>query len=119
MVEVSAAIDECILDTFYLLSPNDESAVPIHGKVKGKNHERIFIQFENENFTKIIENYFQPFDIFFQLNRVPFQAQHLALDFVQQHDLFNHLIKNPLYDCVESVDSNPWSELLSKNIEIR
>lgn len=119
MVEVSAAIDECILDTFYLLPPNDGSAVQIHGKVKGKNHERIFIEFDIENFAKIRKNYLKPFDIFFQLNRVPFQAQHLALDFFQQHDLFTHLIKNPLYDRVKNVDSSPWSELLSKNIEMR
>lgn len=117
MVEVSAAIDECILDTFYLLSPNNESASRICGKIKGKNQERIFIEFEDEHFSMIHKNYLQPHDIFFQLNRIPFQAQHIALYYIKKHNLFNHLIKNPLYDCVEKSDSISWPQFVE--IEIR
>ncbi|XP_031638459.1 putative helicase mov-10-B.1 [Contarinia nasturtii] len=109
MAEISAAIDENMLDQFYLtLHEKTKSPVEIaprcyEGHIKSNNKEKIFIEI-NETFIEEFKSLFtkNSFDIHFVLNRTPFQLQHLALDILHDHSLFEVLINNAKYDSDEN-----------------
>lgn len=111
MAEIGAAIDESLLDQFTLKvhqSSHFETAGGIlsgtfEGKIQGKNAEKIFIEIFNEKLKTICAD--ETFDIRFYLNRVPFQLQHFALDFLREQSLFNVLIDNPAYDDVSCLST--------------
>lgn len=98
--ELEGAIEENVVDRFILK--------PKIGKVKAKNeiwgqvlrvrNQKIYIEIFPESFNKV-RNQFegQLFDIHFTVNRVPFQLQHFALEFVENENLFTRLIHNYQY----------------------
>lgn len=50
------------------------------------------LQIIKENYSNAV------FDISFHSNRSTFQLQHNALNWMEKHELFSLIIKNPLYD---------------------
>lgn len=104
MAEISAAIDESLLDLF-VLKPHkqtdfdDELRSSYSGQIKRKSTDKIFVEMSDECFSQfgeVAKNY--SFDIKFCLNRIPYQLQHLALDYLNDQHLFGALINNPKYD---------------------
>lgn len=124
MGEISAAIDESLLDQFILKTnkTNDNRAIGFgsdpryfEGKIHGKNLERIFIKIPSESFLSVYQT--ESFDLRFILNRVPFQMQHFALDILRDQHLFDLLIDNPAYDDVDgALTSTKDSEMSSKMV---
>lgn len=109
MAEISAAIEENLLDAIKLkpVTDNDSWLENFFGSIKGKDEERIYIELYEQSyvsFKKIYKN--QPFDIFFRFNRLSFRMQHYALDCMRSHRLFNHLINNPAYDVDQKNNTN-------------
>lgn len=67
------------------------------------NRDYIFVKFGDdedlEDFDDIKERYGNKwFDIFFHINRTPFQLQHYALECMANDKLFDTLINNPIFD---------------------
>lgn len=101
MAEISAAIEENLLDALRLKPVTEDEAwlENFFGSIKGKDDEKIFIELYEQSylsFKRIYKN--QPFDIFFRFNRLSFRMQHYALDFIRDHRLFTRLINNPAFD---------------------
>lgn len=101
MAEISAAIEENLLDALRLKPVTDDDSwlENYFGSIKGKDEEKIYIELYEQSyvsFRKVYKN--QPFGLFFRFNRTNFRMQHYALDLMHDHRLFNHLIDNPAYD---------------------
>lgn len=71
----------------------------IHGSIRMKNDDKIFVEIYEK-----CSDYLQRscnkelYDIYFHVNRQPYQLQHNALKFMLEHKLFGCLINNPQYD---------------------
>lgn len=104
MAEISAAIDENLLDQFVLTTHEN---IQFEGRKKSSNLEKIFVEINENCFEKFLKvSVEKSFDIHFVLNRTPFQLQHLALDFIEDHGLFDILINNIKYDCTGNEQTN-------------
>lgn len=104
MAEISAAIEEGLLDALRLKPvTTDESWLEnFFGSIKGKDEEKVYIELYEQSYLSFKKSYKnQPFDICFRFNRLSFRMQHYALDFMRDHRLFSHLIKNPDYNIDE------------------
>lgn len=110
MQDLLYAIDENIVDYFelvpkYFPKPRTKNINnryikdPIRGQVQRfkENDEKIVIEIL-DHFEFVLENYRNDlYDILFELNRMPYQLQHYALDFVKKQNLFDILIENDQY----------------------
>lgn len=106
MDKINDAIDDNLLDRFVLKEMECRWPHTIQGQIKGNNQEFIFLEIEDKDIkhVKIGVRY----EIEFQLNRLPFQVQHLALSYVQKHRLVKNLFNNSLLDLNVAVcDKNP------------
>lgn len=99
---MAAAIEENAVD-FFILHSKSQSKLNDHipdGQVYRIRERKIFIEIFNYSFRKIQKNHKQElYDISFILNRMPYQVQHQALDFIEKEDLFTKLINNSYYKC--------------------
>lgn len=105
--ELSTAIEENLIERF-VLTPKYTS-VKIKGEILGQvlqvREQKIYIEIFIESFKKAQSLLFdksQYYDICFKLNRVPYQLQHFALEFIENQDLFSRLINNTYYMCKKS-----------------
>lgn len=117
MSKLAEAVDESILDHF-TLKPSETSKeveptkyqIIISGLIKGSNKDFIFVEVD-EGFGHLLNNCSkQTYDIFFNINRMPFRLQHNALEWIKKHNLFNILINNPIYDISKHDDSKSTPE---------
>lgn len=94
------AVEESAVDCFTLKPSNPLiSCVPMAGHIKTCNKDFIFIEItEREHCNYILNHPDRSFDIFFHVNRVTFQLQHYALDWMAEHQLFNLFVNSPKYD---------------------
>lgn len=96
MEKIDDAINENLLDQF-TLKENDCIALRlIHGQIMGNNKEFIFLEISENDVPHI--NTTAVYTIEFQFNRLPFQVQHLGLEYVVSHDLVENFINNPMLD---------------------
>lgn len=86
------AINNGVFNRFVLRSK--DNAHEISGSISGRDGNRIYV-FLNDALERFNENNF--YDIHFEVNRIPFQVQHRALDFIKSHKLYEILIENPKY----------------------
>lgn len=103
MKKINDAIDDKLLDRFVLKEMECRWPQSIHGQIKGNNQEYIFLEIEKTDIKHVKINC--KYEIDFQLNRLPFQVQHMALTFVTKHRLVEKLFNNPLLD-INVTDSN-------------
>lgn len=98
LTELAAAIDENVLD-FLVLKSKSNSEKKIRGQVYRISGKKIIIEIFPESY-KLIQKAWKNelYDIFFILNRVPYQVQHYALQFIEKEKLFPKLINNKLYN---------------------
>lgn len=96
MEKIDDAINENLLDQFTLKEMECGRTQKIQGQVKGNNKEFIFVEINESDVSRIKTTV--EYAIEFQLNRLPFQVQHLALEFVMRHRLVEKFINNPLLD---------------------
>lgn len=99
---MAAAIEENVLD-FLVLHPksqNQSREKDIFGQICGLRDRKIYIEIFRESFRSIRKSYKnESYDISFLLNRMPYQVQHNALDFIENDQLFTKLINNSYYGC--------------------
>lgn len=102
--KINDAIDENLLDRFVLKELECQCPHKIGGQIKGNNKEYIFLEIDEKDIkhVKIGPKY----EIDFLLNRVPYQVQHMALDYVKKHKLVERLINNPLLSVADSANSH-------------
>lgn len=102
MSKMAAAIDERLLDRF-ILKPRhklEKSKNEIWGQVERVRENKIYLEIYRECFNDVRNSYKNTqYDIFFKVNRIPFQLQHLALEFIEKEQLFTRLINNSFYNC--------------------
>lgn len=101
------AVEESLVDCFTLKPSNPLiSCVPIVGHIKTCNKDFIFVEIaEREHCNYILNHPDRTFDIFFHVNRVTFQLQHYALDWMVKHQLFQLFVNSPKYE-THGWDSN-------------
>ncbi|XP_031626858.1 putative helicase mov-10-B.1 [Contarinia nasturtii] len=96
---ISEAIDDGILEQFILKPANSKGGRIITGSIQGKNDDKIFIEITDDCRKYAVNNYkHESYDIYFIVNRQPFQLQHYALKMMREQKLFDCLISNPKYD---------------------
>lgn len=67
--------------------------------VRVKSHQ-IIIEIHYDRFEFVQKwHQFEFYNISFELNRTPYEAQHYALDHIEKHNLFKILIENDQYEC--------------------
>lgn len=96
MEKIDDAFNENLLDQFILKENECKQLHLIHGQIKGNNKEFIFLEINENDMPHI--NTTSLYTIEFQLNRLPFQVQHLGLHYVVSHDLVDNFINNPTLD---------------------
>lgn len=103
----SGAVEEGILEQFILKSSTGVSRCAISGSIQGKNDDKIFVDINIECRSYALCNCNNElYDIYFIVNRQPFQLQHNALKIMKEQKLFDCLISNPKYD-----DDSEWPQL--------
>lgn len=104
MDDMVAAFAERQLEQFVLIPSNPRQTTtkinPIWGEISSISKEqksvRIRIPFAR-NGEAVLRLLNEPHNLSFQVNRMPYQLQHQALDFIQKEKLFNVLINNDNY----------------------
>lgn len=70
----------------------------IQGQILGIKEQKIYIDISTKAFDFVKKHHKMEFyDIFFQLNRIPYQLQHYALSFLHSENIFDILINNAQY----------------------
>lgn len=102
MLELAAAIEENVLD-FFVLKPKSSINVQakyIYGQVQRVRDKKIYLEIFQQSIKQVRNaNKNEVYDICFILNRLPYQLQHYALDFIEKEELFTKLINNSYYKC--------------------
>lgn len=96
-MDMCTAIEENILDKFKLVS--EIGHITINGQIKFIKDGKVVVKIDNDCVSQAIKT--PPntqYNIIFQLNSLPFQVQHSAIDFMQRHQLFSQLINNSEYN---------------------
>lgn len=65
----------------------------LNGKIKQRKGEKIIV----EIFNAYKYDHFTTYDLTFETNRIVYQLQHSALEFIEKHEIFNILINHPDY----------------------
>lgn len=98
---MKAAIDENNLDRFVLIPMQTplKKNFEIMGQILYIREDCVFVDIFPQSFKQIKRIYeTETFTIKFQVNSVPYQQQHMALDYIVEHNLFNILINNSIYN---------------------
>lgn len=96
LMELAAAVDENAIERFQLKPKHRTVKKEIWGQVCRTREKKILMEIYQESFQLMLSLYrTESFDIIFKVNRVPYQCQHLVLEFIQLHQLFPKLINNP------------------------
>lgn len=89
------AIEECMV-----VSLSNKSIV-ITGKISDCNQQHIYIKI-SEGYDELIQNKANLFyAISFITNRATYQIQHMALKYIEEHELFDILVHNPEFNVCE------------------
>lgn len=84
----------------------------VSGQIKRSDKDYIYVEITEEDlhsFMSICDK--QCFDISFHMNRVGYQLQHRALDYMEQHGLHSILINNKQYDSIDDSVDNVASDV--------
>lgn len=74
------------------------------GRIKSANREYIFVEIIQKDVDKLkLYCQTQSFDIFFKVNRIPYQIQRKALEYIYEFDLHSKLIFNEKYNYAETI----------------
>lgn len=74
--------------------------VNLLGQICGIKSHQIIIEIYPKSIDQVRNSYkTEVYDIFFELNRLRYQLQHCAWDFICEQDLFVRLIDNTAYRC--------------------
>lgn len=99
---IAEAVEESILDYFTL--KEKYSDMMISGQVKGCNKEFIFMDIADDKECEYLKrNLHSSYDIYFRGNRLPFQLQHQALEWIVNHRLYKNFVNHPNYELITSV----------------
>lgn len=111
MINYARAIEDSTLKGC-TIKPTGSSDILCSGEIKRCNEHQIYIEI-HEGFEYLQSSYAneaQFFNVNFFINRSTFQLQHNAISWMQKHNLFSLLIKNPLYDREHQAPSSTTEE---------
>lgn len=96
MVKIKSAVDESLLDYLTLQSSvGFQPKIWASGQIKRCEKDFIYLEIIEEDFVLLSSNVDkQLFDISSHINRVGYQLQHRALDYLGKHNLHSILINN-------------------------
>lgn len=98
--ELAGAIEENVLERFVLKPKYSKPKLEIWGQVLRVRESKIYIEIFPETFGAVRNGHKNElYDINFKVNRMPFQLQHFALEFIKEEQLFTRLIDNSYYQC--------------------
>lgn len=100
VAKIKSGVEESMIDHFILqTSMGSQPKITAAGQVKRCDKDFIYVEINEEDFD-LLRNYCKTkyFDIAFNINRVGYQIQHRALDYLHEHNLHPILIDNPEYD---------------------
>lgn len=99
-MKIKSAVDESLLVFFTLQScAGSIPKIKASGQMKGCDKNFIFVEIDENDFDSLlIYSNKQRFDIQFHMNRVSYQLQHRAIEFMGKHNLHPMLINNTKYD---------------------
>lgn len=118
---MAGAIDENIIERFVLMPICNK--LPKNTEIKGQilriSDKKVYIEIFKESNKHVRRSWqSESYDIFFKLNRTPYQLQHFALEFVKNEQLFTRLINNSFYDCKSSKLKISDSVQMKKNLAL-
>lgn len=95
------------LDGFILRKMFSREKIIVQGRITGcdKRFIKVRINREHERYVDLEAEY----EIDFIINRLPYQVQHMSLDYFENHNLFTNFINNSLLD-----NPNPPNESMDK-----
>lgn len=83
----------------------------ISGQVLRVRDKKIYLEIFRESADLVRKSYMhEEYDIHFTLNRVPYQLQHNALEFLQKEKLFKILINQNFYNAKNFKNTDPNNE---------
>lgn len=95
------------------LTPID-GEISLNGKIKRRESGKIYVEIFNANrWNSIIA--MERYNIVFEINRIVYQLQHNALDFIKRYRLFDILINNPSYHYQEEENRLNCSRSVCRN----
>lgn len=102
MDQMVAAFAERKLEQFVLIPTKLKTTkkIVIGGEISNisKDQKSVIIRILYSNCIEVVQRLLEEsFDLLFQVNRLPYQLQHQALDFIQKDKLFDVLINNDNY----------------------
>lgn len=101
LIELAGAIDENEVD-FFVLKPKFKRLShdkEIWGQVLRVREKKVYIEIFQQSIKLVRKSWMNEYyDISFKLNRVPYQLQHFALDFMKKEQLFSRLMNNCAYN---------------------
>lgn len=105
--ELAGAVEEGLIDRFILKPKNPrinrnkrKKEKMITGQILRLSGKEVIIEIFQKTFHVVLKSHrHESYDIFFTMNRLPYQLQHNALDFIKNENLFTRLINNSYYDC--------------------
>lgn len=113
---ISAAVKSKSIDRFTIRKTNSiqlsfRKTADISGSVKGYEFNKLLVRIDTgaDEIAK-----YENFDIFFEINTMPYQVQHTALQYFKADGLFEILINNPIFEeCIpmnayETSINNPY-----------
>lgn len=120
IADLVEAVEESLVDHF-ILKPVHASHMSIEGQIKSCNKDYIFMSIkEKDQFNYLKGNAERLYDISFHVNRMPYQLQHFALEWIGDHAIHNVLVNNPQYDIkVRDVDSDELFSVFRQNYIFR
>lgn len=104
MQQINDAFNENLLDQF-TLEPSRSASHCFSGRISGNNKDYIFVEIDKKHIGYFSILPLGIYQIKFHVNRLPYQVQHLALDFVKKHSLVRRFINNPVYKISEELAS--------------
>lgn len=108
------AIDVKLLEAFTIKKSDTPKAPLFSGKLQSCDNNYIYVKIINANQeARFVNNDNMLFDITFNINRLTYQIQLAALQWVNEHRLFSILIANPLYSRTDKVVPTVNAEFLS------
>lgn len=107
-MKIKAAVDESSVDLFTLQSSvGCLPKITASGQIKGADKDFIYVVIDEGDFNSLqMHSNKQHFDIKFHMNRLGYQLQHRAIEYMEKHKLHPILINNNAYysHCDEHID---------------
>lgn len=89
---------ESLVDKFEPKSSyRQRNGISVSGQIKNTNKQNIYVEISGRDTHYLKKHCGEHFDIFFEINDLPYKIQHKSLDYVKQFKLHSLLIAHKKY----------------------